>query len=407
MGIRSAKVILTMLKWFCFSLPQLDWMKLLAVPLVIAAAGSIITGQIQREANNNAALKNYFDQLSELVFKNKLITDLNTESPLPTTIIARGKTIATLRELDVKRRRQLMAFLQASTLTSYKTKEEGFHSRNRPVLSFTKQNLSELDLSDTGLQKVDFLEADLSRTILSHSNLNKAILGKATLQGANLYGATLQGADLYGANLQGADLQGANLQGANLQEANFQETTGLTPSQLRKARSMPLAFYSSALLQKLQLPPDHNKNLEDNKNLTEYQLQEANLQDAWLKGATLEGATLEGANFRNATLEEANLQKANFRNATLEGANLQKANFRNAILEGANLQGANFRNATLKEANLQGATLQGADLRNAESLTQDQIDQACVDERTQLPQGLRRPPPCSSRKSQQGKSGTG
>jgi uncharacterized protein YjbI with pentapeptide repeats len=343
MWVRSAKVILSIVKWFCFSLPQLDWMKLLAVPLVIAAAGSIITGQIQREANNNAALKNYFDQLSELVFKNKLITELNKESPLSTTIIARGKTIATLRELDVRRRRQLMAFLQASTLTSYANIKEGFHSRNRPVLSFTKQNLSELDLSDTGLQKVDFLEADLSRTILSHSNLSKAMLWKANLQEADLQGADLQEANLYMADLQGADLQGANLQGANLQGANLQETTGLTPQQLRKARSMPLAFYSSALLRELELPPDHNKNLKDNMNLKEYKLQKADLQEA------------------------------------------------------------NLRNTNLQEADLRNTNLEGADLRNVESLTQDQIDQACVDEHTHLPQGLRRPPPCSSRKSQQGK----
>ena len=49
-----------------------------------------------------------------------------------------------------------------------------------------------------------------------------------------------------------------------------------------------------------------------------------------------------------------------------------------AIIWQANLQGAN----------LQGAQLQEADLTTAQNLTQRQVNTACVDKNTKLPEGL-------------------
>ncbi len=64
--------------------------------------------------------------------------------------------------------------------------------------------------------------------------------------------------------------------------------------------------------------------------------------------------------------------------ASLAGAKLQKANLGSANLQGANLLGAN----------LQEADLSGANLTEAKELTQLQLDQACGDEETKLPEGL-------------------
>jgi hypothetical protein len=52
--------------------------------------------------------------------------------------------------------------------------------------------------------------------------------------------------------------------------------------------------------------------------------------------------------------------------------------------EEADLSGANLQQANLGEANL-------IDVKN---FTQAQLDQACVDEHTKLPEGLTRPEPC-------------
>ncbi len=59
-----------------------------------------------------------------------------------------------------------------------------------------------------------------------------------------------------------------------------------------------------------------------------------------------------------------------------------------ADLNGADLQGANLTGANLQGANLGGANLEGADLTNAKYLTRRQLDDACGDEETTLPDYL-------------------
>ncbi len=46
------------------------------------------------------------------------------------------------------------------------------------------------------------------------------------------------------------------------------------------------------------------------------------------------------------------------------------------------------RNANLRDANLQGADLEEANLTNAEGLTREQLDEACGDDETKLPDYL-------------------
>ena len=74
--------------------------------------------------------------------------------------------------------------------------------------------------------------------------------------------------------------------------------------------------------------------------------------------------------------------------ANLTGADLSNANLAWADLTGADLTGANLSGARLFEAILPNAKLRGADLRDAGNLTQRQLDVACGDENTKLPQGL-------------------
>jgi hypothetical protein len=73
---------------------------------------------------------------------------------------------------------------------------------------------------------------------------------------------------------------------------------------------------------------------------------------------------------------------------------LSDTNLQGAHLEGAQLQRAHLDGAQLQGAYLAGAQLQGAHLRRTKNLTQEQINRACIDENTQLPEGLARPDPC-------------
>jgi len=277
-------------RWFLFSFPQLEWMKLIAVPLVLAAAGSIISSQIQRESSQITALKQYFDQLERLTFDQKLLDDKPNTGAI---VIARGRTVASLRELDIKRKRQLLAFLQASELL------QSSDPKQEPIISFRAANLSDMDLSntdlsDTDLQRADLRSANLQGAILASANLKEAILNRANLQRAFLVRANLQRAFLVRANLQGANLFGANLQGTDLDRAN---------------------------LQGAELPG-------------------ADLQGAFLVSANLQGAFLVSANLQGALLNRANLQGANLFGANLQGANLFGANLQGTDLDSANLQGA-------------------------------------------------------------------
>jgi hypothetical protein len=132
--------------------------------------------------------------------------------------------------------------------------------------------------------------------------------------------------------------------------------------------------------------------------LTWYDLTGANLQYANLSGAHLFGADLSGADLFDADLRDADLRRADLGgaalfDANLSGARLLGADLSGAILSGAdltaaNLSGTNLSGTNLQYANLRDADLSFADLSRAKGLTQKQLDEACGDADTKLPEGI-------------------
>ena len=112
------------------------------------------------------------------------------------------------------------------------------------------------------------------------------------------------------------------------------------------------------------------------------------LAKADLPGAKLLGANLSRANLQRANLLSAVLYGARLRQANLQGADLRNANLQMADLSRANLQGARLIGANLQGARLNHANLRGADLSEARNLTREQLDEACGDEKTKLPDDL-------------------
>ncbi|MGF1563248.1 MAG: pentapeptide repeat-containing protein [Geminicoccaceae bacterium] len=128
-------------------------------------------------------------------------------------------------------------------------------------------------------------------------------------------------------------------------------------------------------------------------------LRSAKLSRADLSGADLRFASLSGANLHRANLWGADLSDANLSGANLSGANLLGANLLGATLYSADLTGAGLLDSDLSDADLSGAKLSGAKLSgailglsfvdmDARNLTQAQLDEACGDEKTELPEGL-------------------
>ena len=91
-------------------------------------------------------------------------------------------------------------------------------------------------------------------------------------------------------------------------------------------------------------------------------------QGAYLLGVNLNGANLRGADLRNVSLTHAELFLAD--------------------LSAANLRGADLTDAILRGAVLTDADLTDADLSGALYLTQEQLNTACGDKDTKLPDGL-------------------
>jgi uncharacterized protein YjbI with pentapeptide repeats len=87
-----------------------------------------------------------------------------------------------------------------------------------------------------------------------------------------------------------------------------------------------------------------------------------------------------------ADLSEAHLSSRDLSRADLSGTDLSRADLRETILFNADLRGT-----ILSETKLQGADLSCADLRDAESLTQEQLEQAKGNRVTQVPNYLSYP----------------
>lgn len=158
---------------------------------------------------------------------------------------------------------------------------------------------------------------------------------------------SLKGVDLSGAQLGDADLSGANLLDANLSEAFLFNT-----------------------------------------NLSEGNLTNANLSEANLYGSNLTGAKLNAANLSGAYLIIANLSEANLSNADLSKAFLQGTNLSGAYLIEANLSGVFLQGSNLLGAYLSDADLSAANLSSSRNLSQIQLDKACGNDKTRLPEGL-------------------
>jgi uncharacterized protein YjbI with pentapeptide repeats len=112
------------------------------------------------------------------------------------------------------------------------------------------------------------------------------------------------------------------------------------------------------------------------------------LANVSIRGAKLIGADLSGANLLGANLARANLPGTNLSGANLYYADLSGANLYYADLSGADLRFADLSSADLTGAHLIHANLSRADLTGAKYLTQEQLDKACGNADTKLPEGL-------------------
>ncbi|CUX20999.1 pentapeptide repeat-containing protein [Agrobacterium fabrum] len=173
--------------------------------------------------------------------------------------------------------------------------------------------------------------------------------------------SNLDSAMLYGTDFTYTDLRGSSLKGANLEKAKLIRTA----------------------------------------------LGEANLQGANLTKVEAYRSDFSAADATNAKFVNAEMQRTKFEKTKLDGTDFTKAELGRADFEGASLNGSKFSLTNLSRARFGGATLggpvdftsafllltriEGVDLSTATGLDQKQIDIACGDAKTKLPNGLTAP----------------
>jgi uncharacterized protein YjbI with pentapeptide repeats len=261
------------------------------------------------------------------------------------------------------------AQLQQANLEGAQLQQANLEGAQLWKANFAQAQLQRAYLAEAQLQEAFFVFAQLQGANFTQAQLWKANFGQAQLQGANLQGAQLQSAFFGMAKLHEAHLAGVKLQGANLQQAQLQKTY-LVKGQLQHA------YLGFAQLQ--------------GADLTNAELQGADLVGAQLQGANLTGAQLQGAELVGAQLQGADLARAQLQDADLGFAPTRSSGTGSL----AKMTDTSNYRIQLPRADLTGARLQGADLGTAKNLTQEQIDAACVDQHTQIPEGFSRPVPC-------------
>lgn len=131
---------------------------------------------------------------------------------------------------------------------------------------------------------------------------------------------------------------------------------------------------------------------DKNGNLMTIDLHNVDLSYADLQNLNFEKAVLWGSNFNNAVLS-----RANFRGADLGGCDFTNASLEMTDLEGAFLWWSTpcepvrpciFEGSILSRTNFRGTDLSGAIFRNVQGLTKAQIEEAIINENTQLPSNL-------------------
>jgi uncharacterized protein YjbI with pentapeptide repeats/peptidoglycan hydrolase-like protein with peptidoglycan-binding domain len=145
--------------------------------------------------------------------------------------------------------------------------------------------LTGADLAGADLGGADLAHARLDKANLKGADLGESCLDYANLDGANLRRLSLRGASLRFTRLSAADLEAADLSGANLTHARLDEAN-LKAANLSHAR-LDYVDFADANLSKVDL---RGANLENAKNLTQAQLEEATGDDATLLPPHLQGS---------------------------------------------------------------------------------------------------------------------
>lgn len=207
-----------------------------------------------------------------------------------------------------------------------------------------------------------FSQTPVSTSVRISGSCSKCDLSHRTMQRVSLQGSNFSESDFSHSNLSGGKFYGSNLEGASFNKAYMMRVEG----------------------ENVNL---HKSVLRD-ATLTEATLRNSNISYADLRRADLTRGDFSGSSFQGSLLKASDAIDATFDNVNFTGARLSHGNFTGASFKDANLSNVTFGDANLENSDFKDAELRGAHLYEATGLTQGQLNSACGDAHTILPEGM-------------------
>jgi len=198
----------------------------------------------------------------------------------------------------------------------------------------------------------------------------------------SIYSMDCSGCDLSGHDYSRTKMKNSKLSGAILNRVNFSGATiynsDLSGAHLKKSFLVRVkgekVIFKGAIL--------------NNATMTEIELKDSDFQDANLGATEFRKAIISGSNFKSANLGRITALGAKFENCDMSKARFNGANLMGTSFTESIFSKAAFGTANLKAVDFTGAKLSGAKMASVEGLTQEQLDKACGDGKTELPVNL-------------------
>lgn len=201
-----------------------------------------------------------------------------------------------------------------------------------------------------------------ARMHASSGSCSQCDLSNKRMNGVKLKDSNFSGSSFNNSNLSGGRIDGSNLTGAHFRKALLYRIQG-----------------DSVMME---------SSVFEDATLTEATVSNSSLRSANLRRADLSRGNFQGNDFTLSNLTSVKAPSVDFTGSNFHNAKLDHMNLTQAKLNDSSLVGASFGYATLDETNFTGANLSDAKMGNVQDLKQAQLDTACGNMNTELPEGL-------------------
>lgn len=188
------------------------------------------------------------------------------------------------------------------------------------------------------------------------------------------------------------DLSNRSMPRVSLQDSNFSNSnfsrSNLSGGTFHRSNLQGASFHKAYLLRVKGGNVNMRNAVLRGSTLLQAELINSDISHVDLRHADMSNGNFHKSRFMFSNLTGADALQTRFIAADFSNAKLDHADFTDAVFDNAVFIRTKFGDADLTTATFLGANFSSANLSNVTGLTQEQIDFACGDARTQLPDGL-------------------